>query len=152
MKVEKPKHLGWAALGVVAALTTSFFAGGVTAHKQLDVEYALKPEHVKIQKIETEVIKRELVPTVPESCLRAIELAQTVDEAFGKFDGEAGQLKDVAQGLGAAIAMQELKQLNAAKQKLFDYSSDTAGIVRQLGDARKQLKEANTNCIADTNP
>lgn len=148
----KARAKGLAALGVVGAIVTAFFAGGVTASNQVRAEQELKPEHVKIKIIETEIVKRESVPTMPEVCSRAVVLAQEVAEAFGKYDAEYSELKYLQQGLASSIASQNLTQLNTAKQALLDYSSDSSGIVRKLGEARKQLDQANTDCIAAMNP
>lgn len=144
------------ALGVAAAIgVTCFFAGGVTARQQLDASYSAKeaalPERIKIQKIETETIKRVEIYAQPETCARANALAIEAAEAFAGYDAEYAQLRGIQDYLGSAIVLKNMTNLNKAKQELFDYSSDSADVVRDLAQAVNLLKIENEACIRDLN-
>lgn len=139
-------------LGVAVAFsTTGFFAGGVTAHNQLDASYAAKPEHLKIKTIETERVTREAVPTQPESCARAVELAKHVFEAFGDYDAADGDLRKISQNLASAIFDKSISELNKATVRLNQFDSDTAGIADTLVQSLRMLNAANLTCITEVN-
>lgn len=139
-------------LGVVGAMTVAFFAGGMTARDQLEAKYAsAEPDKQHVKIIETEIVKREQVPTMPESCARAVELAKTVADAFTDYSKNHAELKGVTQDLATAIFTKNISSLNKATVKLNNYDSASAGIADTLVQSVRMLNEANAICIQDVN-
>lgn len=147
------KIVGILAAGVAVGSMTGFFAGGAAAHQQLDAIYEAKsqalPETRKV--IETEVIKRVMVPTQPESCARAAELAKQVSTAFDSYDAAYGNYKEVFRTLSQAIFDKKINVLNKAQVQLIKYDSETAGIAQELVESVRLLNEANLTCIKEVN-
>lgn len=130
--------------------TSLFFMGANAAADAVRAQHAAEPKDIKIQTIERETIKIQKEAFMPESCARAVELAQMAHEHIVEYESGMGNAKRISDHLATAIMLKNVSQLNDAKSLLFKFDEQTAGPVAGMGNTIDQLKTANKQCIQDS--
>lgn len=150
MKRPNPSDRTKAVLLVVGGLFlghTLAVAGGttntVTTVKEVHVQDPAPPPEVQTETV------TEYVVTVPDSCLKANEVASRIVGLAGKIDAEASAISDLVGTATQLIVLQDTNELVHVKDRSNAILNRTLAMQQTLHDYKQDLAEYRQLCSTD---